>query len=315
MRLGGFAQHRRRAAPGAVCRSLFPAWPIERRMSRQRSAWSRISARVLGQLGPVGSSSIISATGQLDRRQRRAQFVRRRRHHAAQIGQLLLARQRHLRRQQRLATSRASRSRPAANRAPTKIDADHAWRRQNAEAANSAGRASGRTVAGPQRQAAQAEQRGQHESPAPPSDQRRAQGQRGGRDGHRRQHHQGERVGQPAGQRQQRGQLAEVEQQHQHRLPLGQPLVDRIDDRRDADWRSTEAPTADQQHSADAGSRGRRAESATSEGGGLAGDRRSSAARSAVRSRTQSARLIADRQARLGGGHGVLRFASECPHC
>ncbi len=109
------------AAPRGACRrcrSSLPARPMTRRMSRQRSACSRISRASSSSSGWSSSSSHQLGADQLDRGQRRAQLMRRRRHHAAQVGQLLFARQRHLRRQQRIATSPASRSRPGANTAP-----------------------------------------------------------------------------------------------------------------------------------------------------------------------------------------------------
>ena len=71
-------------------------------MSRQRSAWSRIRRGIFAQFRALFQLVDHFATDQLDRGQRRAQFMRRGGHHAAEVGQLLFAGQRHLGGQQRL---------------------------------------------------------------------------------------------------------------------------------------------------------------------------------------------------------------------
>jgi hypothetical protein len=99
VRLRGFAHHgpERRGAHVQVVLSRPP------HRTQDVAAAVRLAADQLRILGKLRLSLQFLGQfrgDQLDRRQRRAELMRRRRHHATQVRQLLFPRQRHLRRQQ-----------------------------------------------------------------------------------------------------------------------------------------------------------------------------------------------------------------------
>ena len=166
---------------------------------------------------------------ELDRGERRAQFMRRGRHHATKVGQLLLPRERHLRGQKRLAHRMAFRGDAAGiGRQEDDPDGDGGPESEDEQVGKlqdlARGQREGHVKIG--------QKRDQNDSQRA-EDRGRAHRQSRGRDGDRREDQQRERVVQPTGQEQKERQLRKVEQKRQHRVAVAQSLVFRKDRHRD----------------------------------------------------------------------------------
>ncbi len=172
---------------------------------------------ILGQLGLVAQLARKFARHQLDRGERRAELMRRRRRDPADRRQPLLARQSDLGRGQRLGHG------VALDRDPARIDRqehDRDCQGRRHPGPENLRRLHHRPIGPDQRHVEICHQRNRRHR-RDPQPQGRLQPQRGRRDGHRRQDQHREGVVQPAGHHQQRHQLRQIEVKRQQGALFG----------------------------------------------------------------------------------------------
>ena len=187
-------------------------------MSRHRSAWSRIRRASACRSGDGAELRDQLRARELDGGERGAELVRRGRHHAAEVGQLLLAPERHLGREQRL-RHHLDLVRHAVRVEAEEQDPDHD-REPEAELEQPRHREAA-PVRGAQRQVQDRGEGDEHDR-GRAHEHRDPQRQRRGRDHDRRDDEEGEGVVEPAGQEDQERELHEVEEEERHRLGLRQ---------------------------------------------------------------------------------------------